>query len=128
MPKKKKTSSAKKKSTMKELTQTDGMAKEEGQVAHTSLDQVWGDDGVSTYKTMDENVYSDSIDGMAKADLKTEAVRVGLLPIDNTDQLRIRLMRQFRAHVSEFNRPLIQPQENPLEMSEEARKILSEGK
>ncbi len=128
MPSKK--SSKKKKVTLKDMPQTDGMAIEENPKTEPStLAQVWGDDGTSVYKTMDIGVYEQVLDNMSKADLKNEATRVGLLPIDNMQQLRARLIREFKVHVSSYKRPEStgNPQ-NLLNIPDSARKILEEGR
>tara|TARA_Y100001938_G_C7798987_1_gene286182 strand:- start:56 stop:433 length:378 start_codon:yes stop_codon:yes gene_type:complete len=125
MPKKKRT----KKIKINEMSQVDGMAvEEEAKSQPSTLDQVFGDDGVSRYKTMDINVYEQVLDNMSKSDLKNEATRVGLLPIDNMQQLRARLEREFKAHVSSYNRPASGPAQNPLDIPDEVRKILEEGR
>jgi len=130
MAKKKKSAKAatKKKVQLKEMNQTDGMGQEEG-VRHkaTTLNQVWGDDGVSEYRTMDLEVYEKLIHNMSKSDLKHEAIRVGLLPIDNVNQLVIRLVRQFNQHVASYRAPQDQRKEK-ITLSEESMKILGEGK
>jgi len=118
----------KKKSVAKKLdnlNQVDG--KSEKKIEPSTLDQVWGDDGMSKYKTLDVNTYEQVVDGMSKADLKNEAIRVGLLPVDNSEQLKIRLLREFSAHVSSYNRP-VDSSRPKLEASDEALKILGEGR
>tara|TARA_Y100001938_G_C7812505_1_gene292602 strand:+ start:148 stop:531 length:384 start_codon:yes stop_codon:yes gene_type:complete len=127
MPKK---SSKKKKVTLKDMSQTDGMAIDETPKTEPStLNQVWGDDGTSIYKTMDIDVYEQVLSNMSKADLKNEATRVGLLPIDNMQQLKARLVREFKMHVSSYKRPAStgKPQ-NPLDVPDKIRKILEEGR
>ena len=127
MPKK---SSKKKKVTLKDMSQTDGMAIDETPKTEPStLNQVWGDDGTSIYKTMDIDVYEQVLSNMSKADLKNEATRVGLLPIDNMQQLKARLIREFKMHVSSYKRPASsgKPQ-NPLDVPDKIRKILEEGR
>lgn len=124
MPRKK----AKKKKLV-ELNQTDGMAKPtpEKKFEPSTLDQVFGDEGISRYKTLDDEVYQQVLDNMSKADLKNEAIRIGLLPIDNVQQLRTRLIREFRGHVSSYRRPILK-NTDPVEITDEVRKILEEGK
>ncbi len=127
MPKK---SSKKKKVTLKDMSQTDGMAIDETPKTEPStLNQVWGDDGTSIYKTMDIDVYEQVLSNMSKADLKNEATRVGLLPIDNMQQLKARLVREVKMHVSSYKRPAStgKPQ-NPLDVPDKIRKILEEGR
>jgi len=127
MPKK---SSKKKKVTLKDMSQTDGMAIDETPKTEPStLNQVWGDDGTSIYKTMDIDVYEQVLSNMSKADLKNEATRVGLLPIDNMQQLTARLIREFKMHVSSYKKPAStgKPQ-SPLDVPDKIRKILEEGR
>tara|TARA_Y100000310_G_C20582366_1_gene763650 strand:- start:763 stop:1152 length:390 start_codon:yes stop_codon:yes gene_type:complete len=129
MPKKKaaKKKAAKKKN-VKTLSQTDGMIKDDGQeFVPSTLDQVFGDDGVSKYSTLDSDVYSQVLANMSKSDLKAEAVRCGLLPIDNVEQLVSRLKREFTAHVSSYKRPSVEIRHID-DISPEARSILEEGK
>tara|TARA_Y100000310_G_C20389817_1_gene672199 strand:- start:271 stop:666 length:396 start_codon:yes stop_codon:yes gene_type:complete len=112
--------------SLEALSETDGMTREEEKFEPSTLDQVWGDDGLSKYRTFDDKEYKAKLKDMAKADLKLEAIRVGLLPIDNVGQLEIRLMRQFRAHVSSYRKPVAPPIQTKL--SKAAKKILGEGK
>ena len=107
------------------MSQVDGMTQTEEEFEPSTLNQVFGDDGVSRYKTLNEGVYKEVLDNMSKADLKNEAIRVGLLPVDNILQLRTRLLREFRGHISSYKRPKVQLR--PPDLSDEARKILEEG-
>jgi hypothetical protein len=126
MPKKK--TSKKRTKKLESLSQTDGMSmdSDEQKFEPTTLDQVFGDDGTSKYKTLDLGVYEQVLDNMSKADLKNEAIRVGLLPIDNVEQLRTRLVREFTSHASSYKKPV--QLRDPQDISPEIRKILSEGK
>jgi len=124
MPKKK---TAKAKTVkLEEMNQTDGMVQEEN-YEPSSLDQVWGDDGTDKYKTLDINTYEKVLANMSKSDLKNEAIRVGLLPIDNHEQLRSRLTREFNAHVASYRKP-DNPNNQVQLYDEEVMKILGEGK
>ena len=124
MPKKK---TAKAKTVkLEEMNQTDGMVQEEN-YEPSSLDQVWGDDGTDKYKTLDINTYEKVLANMSKSDLKNEAIRVGLLPIDNHEQLRSRLTREFNAHVASYRKP-DNPNNQVQLYDEEVMKLLGEGK
>ena len=125
MPKKK-TAKATKKVKLEDMNQTDGMAQEDNFEAST-LNQVWGDDGTSKYKTLDIDTYEKVLGNMSKSDLKNEAIRVGLLPIDNTQQLRSRLIREFNAHVASYKKPTESSGKVQL-YDDEVMKILGEGK
>jgi hypothetical protein len=97
----------------------------------TTLSQVWGDDGSSKYKTLDEDEYQKKLKGMSKSDLQAEANRVGLIPIDNVGQLKSRLVKTFKAHVISFTerpseRHVLSTRRSGLET--EVKDILSDGR
>ena len=124
MPKKKIAKA--KKVKLQDMDQTDGM--DQGETYEpSSLEQVWGDDGTDKYKTLDINTYEKVLANMSKSDLKNEAIRVGLLPIDNHEQLRSRLTREFNAHVASYRKP-DNPNNQVQLYDEEVMKILGEGK
>ena len=65
------------KKSIKDVSQTH--AKEEFQP--TTLDQIWGDTGSSTYGTMDEKVYVYRLNNMNLSDLQSHASHVGIILI-----------------------------------------------
>ena len=113
-----------KKKSVKNLSQTHG---KEEKFEPTTLDQIWGDDGTSTYGTMVEDHYETQIDEMNMSDMQTHASRVGIIPIDNRNTLRERLLREFRKHVASYRKPVNNPSPEP-SLSKEMRKILYEGR
>ena len=113
-----------KKKNIKNLSQTHG---KEEKFEPTTLDQIWGEDGTSTYGTMQEEQYQSQIDDMNLSDLQTHASRVGIIPIDNRNTLRERLLREFRKHVAAYRKPIHDP--SPASpMSREIMQILAEGR
>ena len=106
------------------MNQTHGM---EQKPKPTTLAQIWGDDGMSRYGTMNEMEYDSFLNNSSKSDLQAHANKVGLLPIDNVDQLMGRLMRQFNSHVSSYKAPK-SIASNKVNLSDEAIRILGEGK
>ena len=113
-----------KKKNIKNLSQTHG---KEEKFEPTTLDQIWGEDGTSTYGTMEEEQYQSQIDDMNLSDLQTHASRVGIIPIDNRNTLRERLLREFRKHVAAYRKPIHDP--SPASpMSKEIMQILAEGR
>ena len=122
--KKKTTSRAKKKRSTKSLSQTHG--KEETKTRPTTLDQIWGDTGISKYGTMDEPTYAEEISSMSKSDLQAHASTVGIIPIDNREMLSQRLMREFRKYVASYNTPV--ERKKGIKLSKEAKAILAEGR
>ena len=125
MAAKRKTSSkASAKKGLKKLSQTHG---KEEKFEPTSLAQVWGEDGTSTYGTMNEKEYERQIDEMNMSDMQTHASTVGIIPIDNRSTLRDRLLREFRKHVANYRKPIHHPTP-PEEVDAQTLKILSEGR
>jgi hypothetical protein len=106
------------------LAQTHG---KEERFQPTSLEQIWGDDGMSKYSTFDPLTYEDALGDYSKVDLQTHATKVGVVPVDNTTLLRQRLMKEFHKHVNAYRMPT-QPVNDPTIVSKEVRQILEEGK
>ena len=117
MPRKKETKK------VKEMKQAHG--KEEKGLP-SSLDQIWGDTGLSKYKTLDEKKYVKELDEFNKTDLQAHATKIGLIPIDNTAELKKRLVREFRKHVAKYEVPHQNIKSQARDY--EAMKILYEGK
>ena len=110
--------------SVKNLSQAHG---KEEKFEPTTLEQIWGDDGSTTYGTLNENQYANQLDDMNMSDLQTHASTVGIIPIDNRSTLRERLLRDFRKHVSSYKKPTHQTQ-SPRDVNPETIKILSEGR
>ena len=92
----------------------------------TTLDQIWGDDGMGKYKTLDEGKYEEEIRTMSKSELQLHSTQVGLIPVDNRETLTARLLREFKKHVASYRQPA-QSKKKPKSISSEAMKILKEG-
>jgi len=114
----------KKKNNLKDLSQSHG--KEEKFVPST-LDQIWGDEGLSKYGTLDEKEYEEQIENMMRTDLWGHASKLGLVPIDNLNLLRRTLMTEFRRYAVAYRKPPEDKKPEP-KLSKEALKILAEGK
>jgi|TARA_R110002020_G_scaffold67202_1_gene176723 hypothetical protein len=110
--------------SIKNLSQTH--AKEE-EFEATTLEQIWGDDGTSAYGTLNENAYTKQVDDMNMSDLQAHASTVGIIPIDNRNTLRERLLREFRKHVSSYKKP-VQESRSAAHVDPKVIKILSEGR
>ena len=110
--------------SIKNLSQAHG---KEEKFEPNTLEQIWGDDGSTTYGTLNENQYANQLDDMNMSDLQTHASTVGIIPIDNRSTLRERLLRDFRKHVSSYKKPTHQTQ-SPRDVNPETIKILSEGR
>jgi hypothetical protein len=123
MPRKKVTKASKKGKKVQELSQTHG--KVEGKVL-TTLDQIWGDTGISKYKTLELEEYEEQLSEYNKTDLQAHATKIGLIPVDSTGELKKRLVREFKKHVSKYNATAKQIKATPLDAK--VMKILAEGK
>jgi len=93
----------------------------------TTLDQIWGDSGLSKYGTMEEDVYANQLKDMNKADLQAHATKVGLVPVDDRERLTKRLMHEFKLYVSAYRHPAAKATAKT-PVSPEVAKILSEGR
>lgn len=69
---------------------------------YTRLDQIWGNDGLSKYKTLDVQEYEQKLNSMSKIDLWEHAVSVQESVIDNKEILKKKLIKRFRQHVSQY--------------------------
>lgn len=113
-----------KKKSLKNMSQAHGKVEK---FEPTTLDQIWGDDGTSMYGTMQQSEYEKRLDDMNLSDLQTHASRIGIIPIDNRNMLRDRLVKEFVKHVSAYQKPVKEDQA-PTPLDNESMKILSEGR
>ena len=114
---------AKKPTKLNQMSQAHG---KEEKYTPTTLDQIWGDDGMGKYKTLDAAEYEEQIRMMSKSELQHHSTQVGLIPVDNRETLTVRLVREFRRHVASYRQPA-QRKKKPKAVSSEAMKILKEG-
>ena len=88
-----------KKKKLENLSQID--AKEE-KGKPTTLDQIWGDTGLSKYGTQNFEEYKNYLKGLNRTDIQAHAVQIGILPTDNHEILIARLEREFLRHVNSY--------------------------
>ena len=113
-----------KKNKVSKLSQAHG---KEEKFAPTTLDQIWGDDGTSKYGTTNEDEYKLRLNDFSRSDLHAHAVKIGLIPIDNSEVLKKRLLTEFKKYVATYAVvPLNENLNKPI--SKKAMKILEEGK
>ena len=124
MPRKK-TTTAKKTKKVEDMSQAHGKVEKP---LYTTLEQIWGDTGISEYKTLDESVYSQQLDAMNKSDLQNHASKRGLIPVDDRGLLTKRLINEFRKHVNQYQMPQDSVENGYENLSPEARKTLEEGR
>ena len=91
-----------------------------------TLDQVWGDTGKNKYGTLDPKEYEQKLNEYNKSDLQAHALKIGLVPIDNKENLIKRLKQEFVKNISQFKtRPNI---DNSKGNSKKIKDILAEGR
>lgn len=93
----------------------------------TTLDQIFGDTGITKYKTLDLSEYETSLGEMNLSDLQNHALKLGLVPIDNAQMLKKRLVVAFKVHIAKYRKPVVK-NNKPIEISPETKKILAEGR
>jgi hypothetical protein len=121
MPAKKK--SKKKTTKASKMQQTHGKTE---RIEPSTLEQIWGDDGFDKYSTLSEASYLDQLNGMTKSDMQAHATKVGLIPIDNVEIMKSKLLKEFTKHVNLYSRPSHAVPE--VDVSKEVKDILEEGK
>jgi hypothetical protein len=123
--KKKAKAKTSKKPKIEEMSQTHG--KEEENYQPTTLNQIWGDDGMGKYRTLEEEEYIKTVNEMSLSDLRTHSTKIGIVPVDDREVLTKRLLAEFRSHVNKYTGPGQNTNEES-ELSSEALKILGEGR
>lgn len=113
------------KKKLEQLNQIHG--KEESSFQPTTLDQIWGDDGLGLYSTLNEAEYLESLSEMNATDLQRHAIKVGVVPDYKIETTKKRLLSAFRSHVSAYRKPSFTPAK-PKSLDKEVRNILSEGR
>jgi hypothetical protein len=92
-----------------------------------TLDELWGGNGMSKYKTLDQDTYEKSLSEMTKTDLQDHAIKVGLAPIDDYPRLKRGLIRAFVEYKCKYAKiPTINNKTKAI--TPEIRKILAEGR
>ncbi len=122
---KKKEVSSKKKALDK-MAQTHGMVEKED-YQPTTLNQIFGDDGGWKYKTLDTDEYKHYLTGMNRSDLQSHAIEIGIIPIDNREQLTKRLIREFNRHTVAYKKP-VKKSVDATNVSQDVLDILAEGR
>jgi hypothetical protein len=114
------------KKKLKDLSQTHGKSEE---IIPSTLDQVWGDTGMSKFGTLNEEEYETELGGYSKTDLFAHAAKVGIVPVDNRELLEKRLIREFQRHVLSYRKPKqVSPLVEQEALSKKVKKILEEGR
>ena len=127
MPKKNtKNAKASKKKSLKNIQQSHGKA--ESKPVPTTLDQIWGDDGVWKYSTLDEGEYRNYVKTLTWTDLRSHASHHGLVPVGDRAELEIKLINEFRQHASGYNVKTTSSNSSQQSIPPEIKKILEEKK
>tara|TARA_B100002019_G_scaffold128042_1_gene110182 strand:- start:305 stop:685 length:381 start_codon:yes stop_codon:yes gene_type:complete len=126
MPRKKASKTTAKKASTKKVTELNqAHGKVEGPEP-TTLDQIWGDTGLSKYRTLDASEYEIYLKQLNKSDLQRHAAEMGIVPVDSREMLSNRLLKEFNRYVASFKMPSASKPNQPV--SDKVKKILSEGR
>jgi len=109
------------KSKLSQLNQTHGKIEKP-----VTLDQIWGDTGITKYGTLDPVEYDKYVNDLNKSDLQAHAVKIGLVPIDDRNTLISRLKREFNKHISAYKVKSFEKKE--IKLSKKSKDILAEGR
>ena len=80
-------------------------------------------------KSILEDVFNDGVKkskSLNKTDLQRHAAEVGIIPIDNKENLQKRLLGEFVKHTASYRIPRVKHPVQPL--SQKAKDILAEGR
>ncbi len=108
----------------KKITQING---KEETFKPSTLDQIWGDTGVSKYNTLDLAKYKESLEEMNLSDLQSHAIKIGVWSADGRDVLTRKLLKEFSYFVGAYRQPRQAPS-IPKTPSANTLKILAEGR
>ncbi len=92
----------------------------------TTLNMLWGDEGLDKYKTLNLEEYLEYVKDLNTAELRTHATKVGIIPPQNRDRLEKSLIREFNKHVAMYTRPKVLLREK--KPSKDALRIMAEVK
>jgi hypothetical protein len=96
-------------------------------VIPTTLDQILGEDN-SPYSTNNVQEYIEMLGDFGKTDIANHAHLVGLIPIDNREELVRRLVKKFRGYQSSLMAPNPDSKIQDNNASSEILSIMSEGR
>ena len=82
----------------------------------TTLDQIWGDEGLGLYSTLNEEEYINSISELNMTDLQRHAIKVGVVPDHQMSITKKRLIAAFQKHISNYKFPQEPNPRNRLEI------------
>jgi hypothetical protein len=114
------------KNKVTDLEQTHGK-REDLEQRPVTLDQIWGNDGLSKYNTLDENEYSGQLDEMSMSDIQNHAATIGIIPTSNRNNLTKKLVSEFRKHVASHTPATVIKSNSSQATSKEVLRILKEG-
>tara|TARA_Y100001938_G_scaffold104917_1_gene143205 strand:- start:1361 stop:1765 length:405 start_codon:yes stop_codon:yes gene_type:complete len=116
------------KNKLQNLEQSHG--KDESKPVPMTLNQIWGDDGLSEYGTLDLESYTQRIKTYTWSDLREEAAKRDIVPIGDRTQIEAKLINKFKNYKSTFTvegttSDTSQEQEG---LTDEIKNILREGR
>lgn len=114
-------------SKLQNLAQTNGKTLPEKPELPRTMDELFGVDGLSKYKTFNQDVYEKELREMTKSDLQNHAMKIGIAPLDDTPRLKKILLSEFVKHRSQYAK-MPKPTSQAKEVTPEVRRIMAEGR
>lgn len=90
------------KKKLEEFTQTDG---KQETFKPTTLSQIFGDNGLEKYKTLDVEEYIKQLKEMNLSDLRRHSLKFGIVPSMNRERIEKQLVTKFRQHINLYKKP-----------------------
>jgi hypothetical protein len=118
--------SRKKKNSLNELTQITGKISTN---QPTTLDQIWGESGMSKYGNLTEEEYKEKINEFSRNELEIHARQIGVIVSEETDRLRNELLKEYRIFKQSLSIPYTSLGKNNKETVDKlADAVLKEGR
>lgn len=111
----------------RKFKQLDGEQKVNLEKRPTTLDQILGDTGMSRYKTLNEDIYTQQLKDMAFSDLQRHATENGIIPTDDRARLINKLVAEFRNHVRKYSH-VTAPPPMDIQKFQKVSKLMSDAK
>lgn len=111
----------------KPIIETHGKVEEPPKFQPTLLEQIWGDDNMTRYGTLDEEAYAKQVNEMTRSDLEAHARKVGVIIVESSIRLREKLLGEFRSYLHLVRRPVTPPSPHVV-LNDAAKKVLAEGR
>ena len=92
----------------------------------TMLEQVWGQNDMARYGTLDEQSYTSQVKEMGRTDLEAHARRLGVVVLQSSARLQEKLISEFKRYKITLHKPA--SIRRPIKIDAASLKVLAEGR